>query len=157
MRSITEGALAIALGIMIALLSISCRGPYDAAWRTMDGVILARDSTAASLAAWGRAELVRCKARPEAERAACLKPASDALAAWRSTARPAINSALHVAAASVEIAERAKGPAKIDWMALLRPAICALLRTTKAWGHYYPDAGKSVLAYLGAFEGVICE
>lgn len=155
MRHMVEGALALALGFMIAILSISC-SPYAAAWRTMDATMTARDATASSLAAWAKAEQVTCQAKPVADQRACLDRPAEVLAEWRTKARPAINSALQLTAGAVRLAEMGKDKTT-DWMAMLKPAVCALSRAARAWGHYYPDAGKAVLGYLAAVEGVTCE
>jgi len=154
------GAPAAVLLVLVVGVSTGCRGPYDAAWRTLDGVIRARDATAAALATHAKAERERClKAHgPKTEAgAACIKPTREALHQWRTVARPAVNTALQVTAASLQIAERAKADKPPDWMALLRPGACALLRAARAWGHWYPDEGKPILTALGAAAEVTCE
>ena len=142
------------LRVLPVLVLVGC-SPYSAAWRTMDGVITARDQTAVGLATWGRAELARCTKLPQAEHAKCLEPASQALTHWRDDARPAINTALNVAAASIQIAEKA-GNKKLDWLALVKPGACALLRVVKLWGHKLPAGGASVYAALGTISEVYC-
>jgi hypothetical protein len=150
----------LVLSLVFVIGATSCKGPYDAAWRTLDGVIRARDTTAQGLATHAKSERERClKAHgPKTEAgAACIKPTREALAAWRTIARPAINSALQVTAASLQIAERAKADKPPDWLTLLRPAVCALLRAAKSWGHWYPDKGKAILTALNAAAEVTCE
>lgn len=142
------------LAALLALLLCAC-SPYSAAWRTMDGVITARDQTAQGLADWGKVELARCTKLHDAERPKCLGPASQALTHWRDEARPAINSALNVVAASIQIAEKA-GNKKLDWLALVKPGACALLRVVKLWGHKLPAGGASIYAALAAFQEVAC-
>lgn len=146
-------------GVLVVTAS-ACHGPYDAAWRTMDGVIRARDMTAQGLASYARDQHRACLDKHGAktqEYATCIKPAHKALRHWRQDARPSVDSALQVAAAAVQIAERADMDEPPDYIALLRPAVCALLRVSRLWGHYYPDQGKAVLGSLEAAGKVVCQ
>jgi hypothetical protein len=154
-----KAAAMLMAGVLVVSAS-ACSGPYDAAWRTMDGVIRARDMTAQGLAGHARSEHKRCLEKHGAqtpEYAICIKPARKALRHWRQDARPAVDSALQVTAASVQIAEKADMDKPPDYIVLLRPAVCALLRVARLWGHYYPDDGKAVLGYLEAAGKVVCK
>ena len=70
--------------------------------------------------------------------------------------RPGVNSAVQITATALTIAEKAKADPKLDWIALLKPAVCSLMRVAKAWGHYYADKGAAILGALSSLEGVIC-
>jgi len=135
---------------LVALLC-AC-SPYSAAWRTMDAVVQGRDATEVGLAEYGKAELKRCA--DVEDKAACLAKASEAITHWRNIARPAINSALRLTVAAVEIAERA-GNKDLGWLDLLRPAVCALVRVARSWSHYYQAAWDQVAGPLAAVE-VLC-
>jgi hypothetical protein len=151
------GTLALAFALMA--LSLSCRGPYDAAWRTLDGVQRARDLTAQQLAAAAMEKHLECKKLHGVKNekfAACIKKHRESLEYWQRVARPAANSAIQVTATALQIAERAKKD-DLKWLPLLRPAVCALMRIARAWGHYYPDSGKAVLGALQTVEGVTCD
>jgi hypothetical protein len=144
---------------LVFLVGSGCRSPYDAAWRTMDGLLKARDVTAATLAQAARDKHHQCvKAHgPKTQAyATCIKDHRAALKQWQTVARPAVNSALHVTKASVQIAESAKADKPPDYIALLRPAACALWRVVRAWGHYLPKKGSSVLKALGPFGEGVC-
>lgn len=143
---------------ILAVAAMSCRGPYHAAWATMRSVVEARDQTAHELATSAKIKHADClKAHGEntPEYATCIKAHREALRQWRQHVRPAVNSALHVASASVQIAERAKDKT-LNWIALVRPAVCALLATARQWGHLYPEKGKRILGALSGLEAVAC-
>lgn len=149
---------AVLLGCAVGMiLSAGCPSP---AWRTLDGVQRARDLTAQQLAASARAKHQSClqaHGSKTAGYARCIAPHRKALQHWQTVARPAINSSIQITATALQIAERAKVSEKVDWLKLLTPAICGLVRVARAWGHYYPDQVKSVLAALRAAEGVTCK
>ena len=150
--------IAIAGAIAILLYVGGCN-PYSAAWRTMDGVIKARDLTAQQLAGVAKAKNLECVAAHGTKTpayATCIKPTRDILEHWQKQARPAINSALQITAASVQIAERVKSDEKIDWLAILKPAACALFAVVKSWGHYLPDKGKTALLVILPFGELLC-
>jgi hypothetical protein len=88
--------------------------------------------------------------------AACYKTHHEALKLWRLTIRPAIDTALVAAVAAIRIAEGAK--AKVDWLQLLKPAVCALSRAMTAWGHLLGESWKAqVMAGVKLAEGVSCQ
>jgi len=150
--------IAIAGAIAILLYLGGCN-PYAVAWRTMDGVIKARDLTAQQLAGVAKQKNLECVAAHGVKTpayTACIKPTRDILEHWQKQARPAINSALQITAASVQIAERVKD-SKIDWLAILRPAACALWRCVKSWGHYLPDKGQTALLAINPFGEMLCK
>ncbi len=148
--------------LLVALLFLlpACRNPNAAAWRTADAVLKARDLTAQQLAWMARTKHQECRDRHKAktpEFAKCIEPYRKALQEWQRVGRPAINSAVQVTATALQIAEKAEGKKKIDWMALLKPAACALLRVAKAWGHLWPDRGAALLGALGGLGEVTCD
>ena len=147
------GLVAWMCAILILAFVGACN-PYSVAWRTMDGVLKARDLTAQQLANVARIKHQDCKREHGAKTqgfADCIKTTRDMLSTWQKQARPAINSALQITATSVQIAEQVKAEKKVDWLALLKPAACALFRVAKQWGHYMPDKGQTVLSAIVAF------
>ena len=151
------GMCALCLAEVILICTAGCN-PYAVAWRTMDGVLKARDLTAQQLAGIGKAKNLECVSQhgvKTPEYAACVKTTRAILEHWQKEARPAINSALQITAASVQIAERVKD-SKIDWLAILRPAACALFNVVKSWGHYLPDKGKAALLVITPFGELLC-
>lgn len=152
-------AISFVVGLLCALTCWGCKGPYDVAWRTMDGVIKARNATAQSLADVAQKQHEKCIEQHGPKTAAylaCIQPYKNALDHWRMHARPAINSALQVTSASVQIAEKAKSN-DLKWLELIKPAVCALVKVVQLWGHYIPDKGKVVLNYLKVAESVVCK
>jgi hypothetical protein len=151
--------LAMVAAVLILAWVPGCKGPYDAAWRTLDGVQKARDLTAQQLAAHGTAQHKAClakHAKGSPEFAVCIKPARDILRQWQTNVRPAVNSAIQITATAVDIAERVKADPKINWLDLVKPAACALLGAARAWGHYYADRAAAVLAALKFAEALAC-
>jgi hypothetical protein len=152
--------LALVVAAMILAWIPGCKGPYDAAWRTLDGIQKARDLTAQQLAAVSEAKRKDCVKQHGAKTegyATCIKAHREALKQWRKNVRPSVNTAVQITATALQIAEKVKPDKKVDWLTLLRPSACALLRAVKSWGHYFADKGASILGALGSFEGVICE
>ncbi len=146
-------------GAIAILLYLGGCNPYAAAWRTMDGVIKARDLTAQQLAAVAKVKHQDCVKEHGAKTqgfADCINGTRKMLGTWQKQVRPAINSSLQITAASVQIAERVKDK-KMDWIGLLRPAACGLFRAVKSWGHYLPDKGQTVLKSIGTFGELICK
>lgn len=149
----------VAACLIIASFGTGCRGPYDAAWRSLDSIQKAKSLTAQQLAQVAKANHEKClKANgPKTEDYAhCVKDTRAMLSTWQKTVRPAVNSAVNITATAITIAERAKQDPKLKWITLLKPAVCALMRVAKDWGHYYADKGAAVLGALTAFEGVVC-
>ena len=149
----------IAACLILAAFGTGCKGPYDGAWRTLDSVQKAKHLTAQQLAQFADAKHKGCVATHGAKSAGyadCIKATREMLRTWQNVVRPAVNSAVNITATAVQIAERAKQDPKLNWLALLKPAICSLLRGAKSWGHYYADKGAAVLGALRAFEGVVC-
>ena len=151
--------LAMVAAVMILAWIPGCKGPYDAAWRTLDSIQKAKALTAQQLAQAARLKHADCKKLHGVKNAAfanCIADHRKALKTWQDDARPAINSAVQITATALQIAEQVKAEKKVDWMTLLKPAVCALMRVARAWGHYFPDKGKTVLGALQGLEGVLC-
>jgi hypothetical protein len=130
------GVLLVAAAVLLLLWSTSCAG---AEWRATLAVREAGTMTDRTLADVCRQKWETCKPKVAVERDACFKGCADALDSWRKIARPAIDSALIVTVAALQIAEKARAK-KPDWVALLKPAVCALARGLAAWGHMLPPA-----------------
>jgi hypothetical protein len=159
MNTTFVGLMALVVAAMILAWVPGCKGPYDAAWRTLDGILKARDLTAQQLASVAETKRKDCVKQHGAKTegyAACIKAHREALEHWRKNVRPAVNTGVQITATALGIAEKVKADPKIDWMVLIRPSACALLRAVKSWGHYFADKGKAVLGALVSFEGVVC-
>ncbi len=155
---LVAGAFVVA-AMITATFAPGCKGPYYAAWRTLDGIQKARDLTAQQLAAVSETKRKDCVKQHGAKTegyATCIKAHREALKQWRKNVRPAVNTAVQITATALQIAEKVKADPKVDWLTLLRPSACALLRAVKSWGHYFADKGATILGALGSFEGVLC-
>lgn len=153
--------VAIFLLAVALMLSAGCKaGPYAVAWRTLDGIQRARDLTAQQLAQSAQAKHRNClKAHTAKTRAfaACVEKHRMALDYWRQIARPSINAAVQVTATAVQIAERARDDPGIAWTALVKPALCALSRSLRMFGHLLSDGAAAVLRLLPVVEGMVCD
>jgi hypothetical protein len=142
----------------IALLALPACGSLAPGYRT---VLIVRDAgnmTGKTLAGACKIKRAECKAKytlmTHAGKA-CTKSCREALTQWTRHVRPALNNALSATFAGLEIAWAA-GKDKSDWMAMLRPAVCALLKASRQW---WPIAGprlQIVLAPLKGLEGLVC-
>lgn len=152
------------IGVLVAITCIvfaatGCKSPYGMAWRTLDAVQKARDLGAAQLGKVAHDKHQACLAAHKAkmpEYAACIKPYRDALRTWQDVVRPSVNSAIQITATGVQIAERAKDDPKLNWIELLKPAVCAISRGLRAFGHLLPDKASALLKLLPTLEGVSC-
>ena len=144
-RRMVVGFLLLGLAI-VTLCCQSCR-PYEAAWRTTAGVRAAAEATDKAMTEVVAEKHRACTAahgQHNPAYRACIKGHREAMEKWILYARPAINSALALTVASLQIAERVKAKA-LDWIGLLRPAICALGRCMRAFGHLLPPATQSTV------------
>lgn len=145
--------------LILAAFAPGCKGPYDAAWRTLDSVQKAKSLTAQQLAAAAETKRKDCIKQHGAKTdgyATCIKAHREALKQWRQNVRPSVNTAVQITATALQIAEKVKAAPKVDWLTLLKPSVCALMRAAKSWGHYFADKGAAVLGALGSFEGLVC-
>jgi|GEM_PF-6301820 len=149
--------LLIMAGCLMA--SAGCKGPYDAAWRTLDSVQKAQALTAKQLASTVKAKHAAClKAHgtKTPEYATCIKKHRDALRTWRKIVRPVVNDSVAITVAAIQVAERAKDD-NVNWIVLLRPAVCGLARAVKQWAQWFGDQGAAVLGAIKMIEGATCE
>jgi hypothetical protein len=86
-------------------------------------------------------------------RTACELPCLKALRAW-STARIAYNTAAELTWGGLETARLAG--AKADWIGLLAPGVCAVLRALDSLSPVLGEKVTSYLAPLAAVEGLAC-
>ena len=147
--------MVLALGLL-AVSATSCR-PYDAAWRTTAAVQGAGNLTDRAIAVAATDARAKCKKVPETY-AACMKGSKAVMALdyWRQIARPSINAALIATVASLQIAERIKDK-KLDWIGILRPAVCALARVVEQFGELLGPQKSAVLGVTALAKGVTCD
>lgn len=146
------------VGALIAMALITTAGCKGAGWRALDATQNARDLTAKQLASVVAAKHASCKAAhgvKNAEFADCIKKHRKALEDWRRIARPVINDSIAITAAGLQIAD--KVGKKANWVELVKPAVCAISRSIKAFGHWFPDSAAGVLSALSMVEGVTCD
>lgn len=145
------GAL-IAFALITA--STGCKG---AGWKALDATQNARDLTAKQLASAVATKHADCKKAHGVKNeafAACIKKHRAALDSWIKIARPVINDSIAITAAALQIADKVGKNA--NWIELIKPAVCALSRSVKAFGHYFADKAAGVLSALSLIEGVTC-
>ena len=149
-----------ALALVVALLA-GCGGPHAVAWRTTAAVRSAGDLTDKAIAASVDREAEKCIKAGKTDAVAlraCVQASKPwaALVEWRATVRPAINSALVLTVASLQIAEQAKAK-DLDWGAILAPAACAIARALEQWGDLLGGSKAAILAAVGAVKGATCK
>ena len=156
-QDVTHAAIGAAgIGLMYLLLGWMLTGcqPYEAAWRTTAAVREAGTLVDQSLARAAKHRMTVCK-QAGGDWRACARASREyrAVTEWRRWGIPAVNSAVSSTVAALQIAERVRGHSKIDWLALLRPAGCALSRVLRQWTDLMgPARGavEAVTATLGA-------
>lgn len=149
----------VGLLVAVALISFALQsGCAGAGWRALDGTQKARDMFAQQLASVVKAKHADCEKQHGAktpEYAACIKTHRKALDSWRYVARPIVNDSIAITAAGMQIADKAKS--KANWIELIKPAVCAISRSVKAFGHWFPDKAAGVMSALKLAEGVTCK
>lgn len=150
-------------GAVAAILAIAlfcgCSPKYTEAWRALDSMQNARDLTAQQIAAVAKTKHEDCTRQhgvQTPEYNACIADMQKMLSAWQKVARPAINTSVQGTATALQIATAAKKK-DLNWMGILRPAGCAIVRILRAWGHLLPDGAKDILSIGILVEMVTCE
>ncbi len=153
----TGAATAILVCLFLSGSSAGCGG-LAAGYRTLVIVKKAGDETGKALAGTCKDKRLKCFKAHEKDIAKlreCLRPCKDALTHWTKHARPAINSALTATFAGLETAY-AKKDKKADWLTLIKPAACALIKISKQWQPLMGDKIKKIVSAIIALEGMVC-
>jgi hypothetical protein len=89
---------------------------------------------------------------------ACIKKYQEAVKVWIDVVKPALNSALSATWGSLETARKVKDSGTKDWIALLKPGFCALLKALEAWekSDVMPKKGKEIIARLKGIKVFLC-
>ena len=146
------------LACLLVLSLSACRGPNHAAWTALDTLQNLRDLTAKQLAKAAKTKHDDCLRQHGSKTQGytdCIKNHRAALRQWRKNVRPAVNSAVAIAATAITIADKAKKKVG-SWLDIAKPIVCALSRAARSWGHYFADKGASILSGLRVVEGVTC-
>lgn len=158
MRRLAPWLLA-GLLVYVALAPGSACSPYAAAWRTTAAVRNAGTLAANALATAALAKHDACTKSAAGDKAkyrACAGEHYRAAKAFRTYAVPAINTAVTVAVTSILLAERSKKQG-LDWLAILKPATCALAKAVQEFRHLIPaDVRRQLDTYLALVKGVAC-
>jgi len=158
MNRITHAGWTVLAIVGVCLVWLGLSGCPGAGWRALDATQKARAITAKQLATAVKTKHAAClktHGAQTAEYAECIKTHRDALRTWRRVVRPAVNSSVAITAAALQIYDKAGGD-KPDWIALIKPAVCALSRGVKSWSVWFGDKGAAALSALKMIEGVTC-
>jgi hypothetical protein len=71
----------------------------------------------------------------------CLGKYPEALDTWIKIVRPAVNSALTMTVAAIQLAEQTKDK-KLPWLEYLKPALCAVCQAVTQWDKLLPETVK---------------
>jgi len=157
--TISRHVTTLLVGALLALMA-ACANPHAAAWRTSDVVRQAGNQVDRAFGTLARNQHKKCveaHGPRTSGYAVCIDKHKKALDAWRKQARPAVNSALIATVSAIQIAEKVKQDKPVNWVSLLRPAVCAITKVIEQWGHLLGDEKQQLLSYLGAIKGVTCE
>jgi len=153
LTSAALGAAAIgALYLLLGWLLVGCQ-PYAAAWRTTAAVREAGTMTDRAIAAAVKHRATACK-EVGGDIKACVRTSKEwrALTGWRAWGVPAVNSAIVATVSALQIAEQTHAK-RLDWVALLKPAACAIVRVLRQWGPHLGKAREPVALAIAAFKG----
>ena len=164
MRSFLEGALAITLGVLVALAVTSgCKSVLGIAWKATYGVKQAGELASETIGALADKKHEACLGKypsKSTEYTQCVGPMKRLLEKWRDIAKPAINSALAATVGALLIAERAgvdKALSLMNVWKLIKPGICALAQVVEAWSGWIPQkTAKQLRTWLQLAKGVTC-
>jgi hypothetical protein len=143
------------LALLAALLAISCGPGLAPGYRALTLGARIGTQVESDLGGVCKARRLACEAKhPVGDlRTACELPCLRALRAW-SAARASYNAAAEVTWGGLETARLAKS--KADWIALLKPGLCAVMRALDSLRPVMGEKVTSLLAPLAALEGVTC-
>jgi hypothetical protein len=148
----------VAAAMMIAGSQTGCAN-NAAGYRAVTVTVKVGNETGRTLAAVCRVRRLACVKKHTAVRTVeleeCLRYCHRALDRWTKIVRPAINTATEATFAGLEIARQAR---KVDatWIAKLRPAVCALIRSVTQWRDLLGKKAEGLLGLLGSVEGFVC-
>ncbi len=140
------------LALVLALSSCSGAG-----WRATAAVRSAGKLTDQAIAMSVRQAAVKCERdkAPDIPRCVRSSKAWEAQTQWRKYGVRAVNSGIIATVTALQIADQTKS--KVDWMAILKPAACALASVVHQWGDQLGKAKTTVLAAVSALKGVSCK
>jgi hypothetical protein len=157
MRRRINSAIVSLAGIMLAIYLAGCSG-LAPGYRALLVVKEAGDQTGKTMAAVCKAKRLECEKKHAADKPAlkaCVKPCRDALERWVKYARPAINSAQLATWAALETAYQAEKH-EADWLKLLKPGACALIKLLEQWKAIAPAKFAAVIATISGLKGLVC-
>jgi hypothetical protein len=155
--------LALIAGLMILFSQVGCN-PYKAAWGTTAAVASARNATDDGIAKAFDARVEQCvkdsggDCKEKCQQ--CVKGSREyaAILAWRTFVRPSVNAAIQTTVTAISIAEKVDSQTnKLDWIALLKDAVCGVSKVILEFSEVFPDKAKVALGYLGMVKGVTCK
>lgn len=150
---------ALLAGLLLAG-SAGCKGPYHAAWTTLDGLIEARNETTKGFKASLSKRRAECKTKHQVktqEYGECIGDYLKGSKAWASIAMPALDSGFLLIKTSLQIAEKAEREKKVDWIGMLKPMACTAWQVLKLWGHLLPDKGQTFLLAIEPLGKGVCD
>jgi hypothetical protein len=156
-RRIAGSTFVTVVAIVLAVVMSGCTG-LTGGYRTLEVIRQAGNQAGKTMAAVCKDQRLGCVEKHKTDKpalVACLKPCTDALTTWVKYVRPSVNSAQLATWGALETAYAARKH-KTDWLVLLKPGACALLKILKQWDKMFPAAFKSVIATVSGLEGLVC-
>lgn len=153
------GALLVAAFIAGVLLA-SCN-PLATAWRSTAGVRSAATITDKAVANAHKLKRDTCDTahgKGNLGYSDCITSSKqhEMLKAWHKYAKPTINASLTLTVTSLTLAENSKD--KVDWLAMLKPAFCAIAKSVSQYGHMFPPSQQAqIKATLALVKGFTCD
>ena len=155
----------IALYALLTLcLASGCPNAYRAGWVSTAALVDARDATDKGIATAFKAKVNDCVSKHSKDVPAvrqCVEASTEYKAArrWQSDVLPAINTAVKVAIATLEIAERVQASKDSTLKKVfnsLRDGVCKLIPVLDEWKHKFSASVKAALVYVQMIK-VVCK
>ncbi len=154
MRWMMWGVIALAL----AVLAASACNPYEAGWRTLDGVQKARHLVGDEIGRAAKAKLDACIKQHGAGTPAsvkCAAPAAKMVRSWH-LARSVVVASEHATATGLTIAAQVKAKG-YKWLDSLRPALCGVVRIVELFRAEMGQTAGQVVGMLAGLAAGVCQ
>lgn len=146
----------VAVLLWFLLQSASCGGALTTGYRATLVGTQVRDAISTGLAEVCKAKHETCL-KDKAKYKTCIADCKKDLELWVKKFKPAVQAALLLTVAGLEVAHKAKDKKYTGWLTLIKPAICGLAQALLEFKDRIPTKHASLVKQLKTIEGVVCQ
>ena len=146
--------------LWLLLQSASCGGALTTGYRATLITTQVRDGISIALATACKEKHEECKrihGTNNEQFKTCVADCKKALELWVKKVKPAVQAALVLTIANLEIAKKAKDKKYSGWMELIKPAVCGLAAALVELKDFLPAKWQDLVNQLATIKGVVCQ